>query len=200
VTSMGPAGAWAFATKGAAQPPAKRTWPHRRPLKRAPALLRKIQSTHKNKRIRLFFQTRRDRPEGADLPHLVEARQEPTGPVRQALHVRLHLCLHRARHRQRFRPRSALRQHEAMQQFLDHLAATIGKDEHAVMVLDQAGWHDSRALSVPANLTLVPLPPYSPELNPVERVWRYLKERSCHTDCMPSTRPLSMRPARPGDD
>jgi transposase len=57
-----------------------------------------------------------------------------------------------------------------MQQFLDHLAATIGKDEHAVMVLDQAGWHDSRALSVPANLTLVPLPPYSPELNPVERV------------------------------
>jgi hypothetical protein len=54
-----------------------------------------------------------------------------------------------------------------MQQFLDHFAATIGKDEHAVMVLDQAGWHDSRALCVPANLTLVPLPPYSPELNPV---------------------------------
>ena len=45
------------------------------------------------------------------------------------------------------------------------------------MVLDQAGWHDSRALSVPANVTLVPLPPYSPELNPVERMWLYLKER-----------------------
>ena len=64
-----------------------------------------------------------------------------------------------------------------MQQFLDHFAATIGQDEHAVMVLDQAGWHDSRALSVPANVTLVPLPPYSPELNPVERMWLYLKER-----------------------
>jgi transposase len=64
-----------------------------------------------------------------------------------------------------------------MRQFLDHFAATIGQDEHAVMVVDQVGWHDSRALSVPANITLVPLPPYSPELNPVERVWLYLKER-----------------------
>jgi len=59
---------------------------------------------------------------------------------------------------------------EAMQQFLDHFAATIGNDEHVVMGLDQAGWHDARALSVPANVTLVALPPYSPELNPVERV------------------------------
>jgi transposase len=66
---------------------------------------------------------------------------------------------------------------EAMQQFLNHFAATIGKEEHAVMVLDQAGWYDSRALCVPANLTLVPLPAYSPELNPVERIWLYLKER-----------------------
>ena len=66
---------------------------------------------------------------------------------------------------------------EAMQQFLDRFAATIADDEHVVMVLDQAGWHDSRALSVPANVTLVALPPYSPELNPVERVWLYLKER-----------------------
>jgi transposase len=66
---------------------------------------------------------------------------------------------------------------EAMQQFLDRFAATIADDEHVVMVLDQAGWHGSCALSVPANVTLVALPPYSPELNPVERVWLYLKER-----------------------
>ena len=43
---------------------------------------------------------------------------------------------------------------EAMQQFLDRFAATIADDEHVVMVLDQAGWHDARALSVPANVTL----------------------------------------------
>jgi transposase len=46
-----------------------------------------------------------------------------------------------------------------------------------VMVLDRAGWHGSNALAVPPNITLVSLPPYSPELNPVERVWLYLKER-----------------------
>jgi transposase len=45
------------------------------------------------------------------------------------------------------------------------------------MILDQAGWHGSKDLAVPANITLVSLPPYSPELNPVERVWLYLKER-----------------------
>ena len=66
---------------------------------------------------------------------------------------------------------------ETMQEFLDRFAATIADDEHVVMVLDQAGWHGSGTLRVPSKITLVALPPYSPELNPVERVWLYLKER-----------------------
>lgn len=66
---------------------------------------------------------------------------------------------------------------EAMQIFLDRFAATLGEDEHALMVLDQAGWHGANDLVVPNNVTLEPLPPYAPELNPVERVWLYLKER-----------------------
>jgi transposase len=65
----------------------------------------------------------------------------------------------------------------AMQVFLDRFAKTVADDEHAVMILDRAGWHGSNALAVPANVTLVPLPAYSPELNPVERVWLFLKER-----------------------
>ena len=65
----------------------------------------------------------------------------------------------------------------AMQVFLDQFSETIGKDEHVVMVLDRAGWHGAKALAVPGNITLVALPPYAPELNPVERVWLYLKER-----------------------
>jgi len=65
----------------------------------------------------------------------------------------------------------------AMQVFLNRFAETLGEDEHAAMVLDQAGWHGSNSLAVPANITLLPLPAYSPELNPVERVWLYLKER-----------------------
>jgi hypothetical protein len=65
----------------------------------------------------------------------------------------------------------------AMQVFLDQFAAALEADEHAVMLLDQAGRHGARALVVPGNVTLVPLPPYSPQLNPVERVWLYLRER-----------------------
>jgi transposase len=44
-------------------------------------------------------------------------------------------------------------------------------------VLDQAGWHGSGALILPDNIALVPLPPYAPELNPVERVWLHLRDR-----------------------
>ena len=66
---------------------------------------------------------------------------------------------------------------EAMQEFLDQFAATIGADEHVALILDQAGWHGAGALQVPASITLLPLPPYSPELNPVEWVWEYMKER-----------------------
>ena len=65
----------------------------------------------------------------------------------------------------------------AMQIFQGRFAGTLGPDEQAVMVLDGAGWHGARALVVPPNITLVPLPPYSPQLNPMERVWLYLRER-----------------------
>ena len=65
----------------------------------------------------------------------------------------------------------------AMQVFLDHFTAALAQDVQAVMVLDGAGWHVAHALEVPENITLVLLPPYCPELNPVERIWLYLKER-----------------------
>ena len=65
----------------------------------------------------------------------------------------------------------------AMSLFLRHFAATLADDEHALMVLDGAGWHISHDLVVPHNVTLLRLPPYAPELNPVERVWLYLRER-----------------------
>jgi transposase len=64
-----------------------------------------------------------------------------------------------------------------MQMFLEAFAKTIAGDEHVALILDGAGWHSSKTLDVPANITLVPLPPYSPELNPVERVWLFLKQR-----------------------
>jgi transposase len=74
-----------------------------------------------------------------------------------------------------------------MQVFLDHLAASRPPDVHIVMPLDGAGWHISRDLKIPDNITLVVLPPYSPELNPVERVWLYLRERFLSLRLLPST-------------
>ena len=65
----------------------------------------------------------------------------------------------------------------AMQDFLNRFSETMAQDQHAATILDQAGWHGSHALAVPANVTLVSLPAYSPELNPVERVWLYPKQR-----------------------
>lgn len=65
----------------------------------------------------------------------------------------------------------------AMSTFLAELARTLPAGQHAALVLDRAGWHGARDLVVPDTVTLVPLPPYSPELNPVERVWLYLRER-----------------------
>lgn len=65
----------------------------------------------------------------------------------------------------------------AMQLFLDSLSRHIAAPRRVVLVLDQAGWHTSRQLKMPANISLLPLPPYSPELNPIENLWGYLKRR-----------------------
>ena len=45
------------------------------------------------------------------------------------------------------------------------------------MQVDQAGWHQAKELKVPENIRLIPQPPYSPELNPVEHVWEHLREK-----------------------
>ena len=65
----------------------------------------------------------------------------------------------------------------AMSLLLAELGRALPPGTHAALVLDRAGWHLSDDLVVPANLTLLPLPPYSPELNPVERIWQHLRDR-----------------------
>ena len=65
----------------------------------------------------------------------------------------------------------------AMGLFLAELSRALPAGTHAALVLDGAGWHVSPDLEVPTNLTLIRLPPYSPELNPVERVWEHLRDR-----------------------
>ncbi len=64
----------------------------------------------------------------------------------------------------------------AMDQHLEEIRHHVAPGAHAVVVLDQAGWHDSRCLDLPDTITLLPLPSYSPELNPVENIWQYLRQ------------------------
>lgn len=64
---------------------------------------------------------------------------------------------------------------ELMQLFIDGLSKHIKPHEHAILVLDNAGWHHAKSLMWPANVTPMYLPPYSPELNPAENLWQYLR-------------------------
>ena len=65
---------------------------------------------------------------------------------------------------------------EAMSLHLAEIGRRVAPDAHALVVLDGAGWHQQGGrLVVPGNLTLLPLPPYAPELNPMENVWEYLR-------------------------
>ena len=65
---------------------------------------------------------------------------------------------------------------EALNAHLEEIAHHVADDAHAVLVLDGAGWHVSHELKIPGNITLLSLPAYAPELNPVENIWEYLRQ------------------------
>lgn len=62
-----------------------------------------------------------------------------------------------------------------MQMHLDEISAQLPSHIHAAMLVDGAGWHISGDLRMPDNITLIKIPPRSPELNPAEKPWQYLK-------------------------
>ena len=65
----------------------------------------------------------------------------------------------------------------SMNLHLEEISRQVALGAHAVVVLDGAGWHQTGGrLNIPDNLSLLHLPPYSPELNPVENVWQYLRQ------------------------
>ena len=63
-----------------------------------------------------------------------------------------------------------------MQLHLDEIAAHVTPGAHGLILLDQAGWHTTKKLRIPDNITLMPLPPRAPELNPVENIWQFLRD------------------------
>lgn len=65
---------------------------------------------------------------------------------------------------------------EMMNLFLEQTSA-IFSNYRIIMILDSAGWHRSKELIFPDNIVLWALPPYSPELNPTEHIWDYVREQ-----------------------
>lgn len=61
--------------------------------------------------------------------------------------------------------------------FFEAMSEQVGPERHAVVIVDGAGWHRPRCVAAVDNLTLLFLPPYSPQLNVIERLWRWIKER-----------------------
>lgn len=66
---------------------------------------------------------------------------------------------------------------EAMNLHLQEISTQVSPGAHAVLTVDGAGWHRiGGALKLPDNISLLVLPPYSPELNPVENIWQFLRQ------------------------
>ena len=59
--------------------------------------------------------------------------------------------------------------------FFEQFKKEVDSGVHVFMIWDQAGFHTSKKVNVPDNVTIVPLPPYSPQLNPIEKLWQYLR-------------------------
>ena len=64
----------------------------------------------------------------------------------------------------------------AMNLHLEEISKNVSPGAHAVIIIDGAGWHIARHLRIPDNLSLLRLPPYSPELNAQENIWHYLRQ------------------------
>ena len=65
---------------------------------------------------------------------------------------------------------------EAMQLHLNEIASKVSPGAHAILILDRAGWHGAKELKVPHNISLMPLPPRSPELNSQENIWQFMRQ------------------------
>jgi len=63
----------------------------------------------------------------------------------------------------------------AMQMHIDEIGRAVRPGAHALVLIDKAGWHTTKKLKLPSNLTLLPLPSASPELNPAENIWEFLR-------------------------
>jgi putative transposase len=74
---------------------------------------------------------------------------------------------------------------DCMNVFLDHLSMTYPTDK-IILVCDGAAWHKAKALKIPENIKLVFIPPYTPEMNPIEQIWKEIRKRGFRNEIFPT--------------
>lgn len=141
-----------------------------------PQRLEEIAADHPGKRLRVFFQDESRFGQQGTITTVWARRGSRPTAVRQTeyqyLWVLGAVCPETGRGEGLLSPRLNT---QVVQVFLREFSATVAADEHAVVLWDGAGFHTSPKLQVPGNITVLQLPPYSPELNPMENLWHYLK-------------------------
>lgn len=145
-------------------------------LKEWPARLQVIAAAQPTKRLRIYFQDEsRFGQQGTTTNVWARTNSRPTA-IRQTeyeyLWVLGAVCPETGQAEGLISPQLNTK---IVNEFLKQFAETIPEGEHAVMLWDGAGFHGAKQLRVPENVTVVTLPPYSPELNPIENLWHYLK-------------------------
>lgn len=152
--------------------------PLRKRLKKLPARLEQIQKRHPDKRIEIWTQDEARFGQQGTTSRVWAVRGSRPRAIRQTAYKWVYLFAAVC-------PRTGLT-HEwlmphvntlHMNLFLKTFGAALAPDVHAVVLLDQAGWHTTDKLKIPANVTLLHLPPKSPELNPSELPWRECRQK-----------------------
>ncbi len=72
---------------------------------------------------------------------------------------------------------------EGMQLHINEISKHVTRGYHAIVVMDGAGWHIAKDLVIPKNITIIKLPPYSPELNPMEQAFQQLRKLKLSNAC-----------------
>ncbi len=93
---------------------------------------------------------------------------------------------------------SSFSKKEVMKKHLAQISAATVKGRYAVVVMDGAGWHTDDIADDFHNLSILKLPPYSPELNPIEQVWSWLRQHHLANRCFEGTKRLWMPAAMSG--
>ncbi len=145
-------------------------------VEQLPRQLASIAAAHPDKQLRVYFEDEARFGQQGTLTHVWAQRGTRPTAVRQTeygyLWVLGAVCPATGHAEGLLSPRLNT---AVVNIFLEQFSRTLAADEHAVLIWDGAGFHTSGALQLPANVSVVQLPAYSPELNPVENLWHYLK-------------------------